>query len=261
MLRLPLVNLGSNGLKVSKLGFGPLFNGYDSSLKISAGEGGHILIESYKLGVSFWDTSDDYGTHAHIAFALKHLPRKNVVISTKIYAKSGEEARKSLKNSLKELGTNYIDILLLHYVTRDSIGTCHQVLKELKEVKANGFVRAIGLSTHSVAVAREAAEFKELDVIMTICCRAEQATIDKFPENIPLEDGSIDEMLQATRHAHDEGKGTIAMKVLGSGAAPLIRRYPSAIKANAQLPYVDAMIIGMKNIEEVKRNVQAILRS
>jgi aryl-alcohol dehydrogenase-like predicted oxidoreductase len=261
MLRLPSVNLGSTGLKVSRLGFGPLFDDYDPSLRISSAEGGRILIESYKLGISFWDTSDDYGTHPHIAFALKHLPRKDIVISTKTYAKSGEEARKSLKNSLKELGTDFIDIFLLHYVTSDSVDSCHQVLKELRKLKATGIVKAIGLSTHSVAVARESAEFKELDVIMTICCKAEQAMINKFPENIPLEDGSIYEMLQATRLAHDNGKGTIAMKVLGSGAAPLIRRYQSAIKAIAQLRYVDAMIIGMRNIEEVKKNVQAILSS
>jgi hypothetical protein len=61
-----------------------------------------------------------------------------------------------------------------------------------------------------------------------------------------------------TEFSHGNGKGTIAMKVLGSGAAPLIRRHQSTTKAIAQLRYIDAMIIGMKNIE-VRKNVQAIL--
>lgn len=56
MLKVPMVNLGDTGLKVSKLGFGTFDFGVPS-LNISPGEGGRILVESYKLGVNFWDAS------------------------------------------------------------------------------------------------------------------------------------------------------------------------------------------------------------
>jgi aryl-alcohol dehydrogenase-like predicted oxidoreductase len=184
------VNLGSTGLKVSKLGFGTFDFGVPS-LNISPEEGARILVESYKLGVNFWDTSDDYGSHPHVASALKNAPRKDIVISTKTYAKSGLEAKKSLENSLKELDTDYVDIFLLHYVKYNWIKDCHRVLKELEELKTTGVVKAIGLSTHSVAVAKEAAGFEELDVIMAICCKADQSLINRFREHIPLEDGSM----------------------------------------------------------------------
>ena len=260
MLEVPMVNLGKSGLKVSKLGFGTFDFGIPS-LNISSEEGGRILMESYKLGVNFWDTSDDYGSHPHVASALKGLPRKEVILSTKTGARSGKEAIKSLDKSLKELNTDYADIFLLHNVKFDWIDDVHQVMKELTTVKAKGTARAIGLSTHSVAVVEEASRFEEVDVIMTICCKASQSTISKFQEHIPLEDGSIEEMFRAVELAHKNGKGIIAMKVLGTSAPPIVRNYRSAIKSIAQLGFVDAMVIGMRGLDEVKKNLEVILSS
>jgi len=257
MSKIPIVSLGDSGLKVSKLGFGTVDFGVPS-LKISPENGGRILVGAYKLGVDFWDTSEDYGSHPHIASALRHVPRKKVVISTKTNARTGRGAKKSLKESLKELDTSYLDIFLLHYVTHDWIDRCHRVLKELNDAKTTGMVRAIGISTHSVAVVREAARFGILDVIMTICCNADQATIKKFPDYIPLEDGSIEEMFKAIKLAHASGKGTIAMKVLGGSAPALVNNYRSSINSIARLQFVDAMVIGMKTLDEVKNNTKGI---
>jgi len=259
MLKVPLVNLGSTKLKVSKLGFGTW--AYQDALNISPEEGGRVLAESFRLGVNYWDTSDDYGSHPHVASALKLVPRKEVVISTKTFAETGKEARKSLKNSLKELGTDYIDIFLLHFVKFDWIDGCHRVLKELNDMKKTGAVKAIGLSTHSVAVVKEASRFQELDVIMAICCNADQTTINEFQEYIPLEDGSIKEMFHAVKLVHDNGKGVIAMKVLGGSAPPFVKNYQSSIKSIAQLDFIDTMVIGMKSLSEVKKNVKAVLSS
>jgi aryl-alcohol dehydrogenase-like predicted oxidoreductase len=239
---------------VSKLGIGPPTN-------LSPEEAGQLLVDSYGLGVNFWDTSDDYGTHPHIASALKHVPRREVVISTKTYARNGKEASKSLKSSLGELDTDYLDIFLLHFVKSDWIDGCRHVLKEMKELKTTGIVRAIGLSTHSVAVAKKAAQFEELDVIMAICCKANQALINRFNEFIHLEDGSMREMFQALKAAHDNGKGVVAMKVLGGETPPLIEKYQEAIKGVAQLDFVDAMVIGMRSLEEVKKNIRTLASS
>lgn len=256
-IEVPMVNLGSTGLKVSKLGFGTFDFGIPSH-NISPKEGAQILIDSHKLGVKFWDTSDDYGSQLHIASALKHLARKEVAISTKTSAKNDVEVRRSLENSLKELNTDYVDIFFLHFVKHDWIDKCHKMLKELKNLKTTGVAKAIGLSTHSVAVARRAAEFEELDVLLATCCKADQTLINKFKERIPLEDGSIDEMFYALRLAHDNGKGVVAMKVLGDKTPPLVRNYQASIKAVAQLDFVDAIVIGMRSLSEVKKNVKAI---
>jgi len=255
-VKVPVVNLGSTGLKVSKLGFGTFDFGVPS-LGTTPEEGGGILVGAFKLGINFWDTSDDYGSHPHVAAALKHVPREKIVLSTKTSATSGREAKESLKSSLRELGTDYVDIFLLHWVKADWIDGCRQVLKALKGMKTAGLVKAIGLSTHSVAVVREAARFAELDVLMTICCQASQATMSTYREHIPLEDGALDDMLHALQMAHGSGKGVVAIKVLGDAAPPLVRRYRSSIQAIARLDYVDAMVIGMKSLEEVRKNARA----
>ena len=260
MFKLPRVRLGDSGLRVSKLGFGTVDFGIKSN-NITPEEGSSILIGSSRLGVDFWDTSDDYGSHPHVAEALKLLGRENVVLSTKTSARNGREAISSLRASLEELGTDYVDIFLLHFVKANWIEGCRQVLKDLGTAKRAGIVKALGISTHSVAVANEAREMKELDVLMTIYCCASQTIVKKYPEHIPLEDGRIEEMLRAIELAHDRGKGVIAMKVLGTGAPPLVRDYRSSIRSIARIPSIDSMVIGMKNMGEVKKNVGALVSS
>jgi aryl-alcohol dehydrogenase-like predicted oxidoreductase len=211
--------------------------------------------------VNFWDSSDDYDTHPHGAHAIRLLPRKDVVISYKTGVKNRKEALRSLNNFLKELGTDYVDILLLHCVQSDWKGY-PKMLKELNNIKATGLVKAIGLSTHSVTVVRQASQIEEVDVVLTICCKANAAVIDKY---IPIEDGTIKEMYDAIKLVHENGKGTIAMKILGGrvkGPAPtLIKNYQLAISSIAGLDFVDAMFIGMSNLDEVRKNIEAVLSS
>jgi len=259
MLKVPVVPLGTTGLKISKIGFGTFDFGVPS-LKISPRKGAGILAESLKLGINFWDSSDDYGSHPHIASALKHVPRREVVISTKTYAKTGKTAERRLESILKELGADYLDIFLLHYVTSDWVRDAQEALEQIKNLKASGIVKAVGLSTHSVSVAKKAAQFGELDVIMAVCCKADPAVIRKFKKHIPLEDGSMDEMFHALELAHNSGKGIVAMKVLGGGTrAPLFARdYRQAIEAVSRFEFVDSIVIGMKTIDEVKKNLKVM---
>jgi aryl-alcohol dehydrogenase-like predicted oxidoreductase len=260
MLKVPKVTLGTTGLEVSKLGFGTFDFGVPS-LHISPRQAARILKEAHRLGVTYWDTSDDYGSYAHVAAGLRLVPRRETTISTKTDARSGREARRAFRDALRRIGTDYLDIALLHFVKSDWIQGCRRVLKELGEIKKAGVARAIGLSTHSVAVVREASRFEEVDVIMTICCKAGQAMISRYPGHIPLEDGSMKEMFDAMKLAHDNGKGVIAMKVLGTSAPPLVEDYESSIRGVAMLRFLDAMLIGMRNVDQVRKNVSAIVSS
>jgi aryl-alcohol dehydrogenase-like predicted oxidoreductase len=257
MLKVPTVNLGNTGLKISELGFGTVYFGI-ASFKISPEEGSQILINAHRLGINYWDTSDDYGSHPHVSAALKSIPRKEVIISTKTRIQSAEKIRKSVEKCLEELNTDYIDIFMLHEVEYRQMEECYRALKELDNIKSTETIKALGLSTHSVAVVREVAQFEEVNLIMSICCKTNQSMVNRFRERIPLEDGSIEEMFSVLRLAHDEGKGIVAMKVLGCGALPLIRSYRKNIKAVSQLDFVDAMVIGMHNLEEAKKNAKAI---
>jgi hypothetical protein len=70
------VALGDTGIQVSRLSFGTAFMGPLSD-HLSPQEGAALLLQALDQGISFWDTSDDYGTHPHVAcaFTTEHLTR------------------------------------------------------------------------------------------------------------------------------------------------------------------------------------------
>ncbi len=253
----PQVRLGRTGIKVSRLGFGTYDFGAKAN-RISPEAGGRILAHAYDLGVNFWDTSDDYGSHPHVAAALQQVPRERVVVSTKTSAHTAEAATRSLDRSLKELGTDYVDVFFLHDVKSDWSDGCRRVLKDLADAKTSGRARAIALSTHSVKVAREAATMEGAEVVLAVCSTAKEAVLRRLPENVPLEDGSMGEMLDAVRSVHAAGKGTVAMKVLGTGAPSLVKDYRTAIGSVSRLDFVDSVLVGMKDLEQVRENSAAV---
>lgn len=103
-------DLGKTGLSVSRLAFG---TGY---LGGPIATGARLLVQAYDLGVNFWDTSDDYGTHPHVARALREVGRQDVVVATKTYATTASGARRAVTKALRELRTDTVDVFLLHAV-------------------------------------------------------------------------------------------------------------------------------------------------
>ncbi len=243
--------LGRTDLMVSRLSFG---TGPLEDLKPKVG--GELLVKAFNLGINLWDGSSDYGTYPHMRYALEHIPRDRVIVVTKTYAESDEQAERDVTAALKELGTDYIDILLLHYTRPEWLGQPPRLPRALLDEKRSGRVRVVGLSTHSVATARLAAEMPEVEVVETIVNRtgkfySYRRTVEE------IEDGSIEEMLEALGALHAGGKGIIAMKVLGSG---LLSDEPaSALAFVVALPEVDTLCIGMRSWDEIQANVRAIL--
>ena len=113
--------LGRTGLKVSVASLGC---GGGSSLgqKLGKSEAHSVSIvkKAMDLGVNFIDTANAYGTETIVGKAIKDMPRDQVVISTKHHAiwsgkkYSPDEVIAGLENSLRELGTDYVDIFQLH---------------------------------------------------------------------------------------------------------------------------------------------------
>ena len=96
------IKLGSTDVEVSRLIYGTEpFNfkkgpdGNRTQGDKTPEEGGQILKGALELGVNTWDTSDDYGTHPHVAEALKLVERKEVVIADKSNALSEEDGWKA----------------------------------------------------------------------------------------------------------------------------------------------------------------------
>ncbi|WOL10951.1 hypothetical protein Cni_G19711 [Canna indica] len=167
-VEVPMAKVGTQGLKVSKLGFGcsglsGIFND-----PLSFEEGAAVIVDAFHKGVTFFDTSDAYGNGHNellIAHALKHLPREKVQIASKfgiagfmdgriLIDGSPEYARKCCQESLKRLGVDYIDLYFPHRV--DTTVPIEHTMNELKKLVEEGKIKYIGMCEASAETIRRA---------------------------------------------------------------------------------------------------------
>jgi L-galactose dehydrogenase len=144
------VTLGRTGLNVSVMGLGA---GGPSQIGKKTGksenESAEIVLKAFGSGVNFIDTAEGYGTEPLVGAALKELPRDQVVISTKKSSKgyAPEAIAESCEESLKRLGTDYIDVYSLHGVFPYDYKRCREELyPELLKLKDAGKIRYIGIT-------------------------------------------------------------------------------------------------------------------
>jgi aryl-alcohol dehydrogenase-like predicted oxidoreductase len=146
--------LGRTGLRVSVAGLGC---GGFSQLGLGTGKSEAdaigIIREAIDLGVNLFDTAAAYGTEPVLGKALRGVPREKVVICTKApFGVSNpnstpESAVASLDRSLKELGTDYIDVYQLHGVAPRAYDHALNVLAPaLLREKQKGKFRHLGIT-------------------------------------------------------------------------------------------------------------------
>jgi len=246
-----VVTLGKTSLKVSRVGFGTgMSGGRHSSNQVRLGkekfEG--LLKGAYDRGCRLFDCADMYGSHPYIIPALKGVPRDKFTIVSKmtIWDPPAEEKEKPLvtiDRFLKELNTDYIDLLLLHcMMAPDWNKTLKPYMDGMSEAKAKGKVRALGVSCHSIDALKVAAEDPWVESVHT---RINATGTDM--------DGSPDEVVPIIRKIHDAGKGVVGMKLIGQG------EYRDDRKLREQsadfvfnLGCVNAVVVGFESMVEVK---------
>ncbi|XP_058213411.1 probable aldo-keto reductase 1 isoform X1 [Rhododendron vialii] len=166
---IPQVNLGNQGLQVSKLGYGcmGLTGIYNSP--VSEEDGIALLKYAFSKGITFFDTSDVYGAdHANeilVGKALKQLPREKIQLATKfgilrfdpaglVVKGTAEYVRSCCEASLKRLGVDYIDLYYVHRI--DTSVPIEETMGELKKLVEEGKIKYIGLSEASPNTIRRA---------------------------------------------------------------------------------------------------------
>ena len=117
------VVLGKTGIHTSRLacGTGTVGMGHHSNQTALGIQGlADLLWRGYDNGLRFFDTADSYGSHPHVAEALKHVPREKVTIMSKSWAREPGQMRADLDRFRRELNTDYIDLLMMHCLTEDN---------------------------------------------------------------------------------------------------------------------------------------------
>lgn len=234
--------LGHTGLMVSRLCFGGLVIG-PLQKNLSTDEGGEVIAEAFRLGVNFIDTADLYDTYRHIKRAMDITGIKPI-ISSKSYAYDREGAKKTVDRALTELGLDSIGCFLMHeQESEHTIRGHREALDYYLELKQQGIIRAVGLSTHHIAAVRAAANTPEIDVIHPITNM----------NGLGICDGTMEEMLEAIKEAHDNGKAIYGMKPFGGGN--LLHSFRQCLEFVTSIPYLHSIALGMQSIEEVRMNV------
>jgi len=248
------VSLGRTGLQVSRLALGTGTHGWaHRSEQTGLGLDGlaNLLRMAYDQGVSFWDSADQYGSHPHVARALQGIlkqgcPRESVVIATKTSSRKGKEVTHDVERFLREVGTDVLDIVLLHCMgQRDWPQRYAEAMEALSRAKKQGKVRAVGISCHDLGALGIAAETDWVDVVLV---RINRAGVHM--------DGPVDKVVPAIGRLYAAGKGVYAMKVLGCGQ--LTREARLAMQYVLQLGTVHALAIGMSRAEHLAQNARLI---
>src|SRR5215469_9396282 len=114
------VRLGNTGIQTSRLamGTGTVGSGHHSHQTALGIQGlCDLLLNGYDHGLRFFDSADSYGSHPHVAEALKYVPREKVTVLTKSWARDEQGMRADIERFRKELRTDYLDVFLMHCLT------------------------------------------------------------------------------------------------------------------------------------------------
>jgi len=243
------VTLGKTGIQTSRLamGTGTVGSGHHSHQTALGIKGlSDLLLNGYDHGLRFFDSADSYGSHPHVAEALKHVPRDKVTVLTKTWARDAATARADLDRFRRELGTDHIDVCLMHCLTEgDWTDRYKGVMDVLSEAKEKGVIRAHGCSCHGIEALRAATKSSWVEVHL-VRINPIGAYMDSDPDTVV---SVIKEMRAAS-------KGIIGMKILGQGE--LRRRQDEALNFALGLNLLDALTIGAESQSEQEDLIRRI---
>jgi predicted aldo/keto reductase-like oxidoreductase len=216
-----------------------------------------LLRHGMDQGIHFIDTADLYGSHPYIRKALKGVPRDRYVLLSKIWVREEDWIKPSggaveeVERFRKELGTDVIDICLIHCVTNAKWPRMYaRVCDELSDLKQKGAVRAIGVSCHDLGGLKVAAEHPWVDVIF--------ARINNRGGRKYQMDAELEEVVPVLKNARAHGKAVVGMKLFGAGKITSPAERDASLQYVIEEELVDAMTIGMLKTEEVDDSVARI---
>ena len=250
------VPLGKTEIKVSRVGFGTGMRGgmrQSNQTRMGKEKFEALLQASYERGVRLFDMADLYGTHPYVAEALSKMPRKDYVLSTKIWWRRGgipEEERPDadvvVERFLKELNTDYIDLILLHCVASakwpEELDKQMDILAKLKK---KGVIRAHGVSCHSLPALEACVKEPWVDSVHArINPYAVQMDVNKT-EDVP-------KVVAVLKALHKQGKGVVGMKLIGEGSfRNSDEKRDESVRYVLDLGCVDTMVVGFEKVEEI----------
>jgi predicted aldo/keto reductase-like oxidoreductase len=252
------VQLGNSGLIVPRIAMGTGSSGYNhSSKQTRRGQENFTATvnHAYERGLRFFDMADAYGSHSFVGEAIKKLPRENLTLLTKMThfppgSPQIEPVQTTLDRFRKEVGTDYFDVLLIHYLTMGGWENSRKhYVDGLLKAKQDGIVKTVGVSCHSYDSLIQAAESPFVDVIMV--------RINPFQTRM---DGTPDAIVKVIELARKNGKGLIGMKIFGDGVNVSDPEREQSIKFTLTQSHVHCMTLGMESPAQIDDAADRVMR-
>lgn len=246
------VSLGRTKLKVSRFCLGTGMKGgrrESNHTRLGKQKFEALIRESHERGTQLFDLADLYGTHPYVVPALKGIPRDQFQIVTKIWWREGgipekerPDADVCIERFLRELQTDYIDLVLLHCVVSPKWPEeLRRQMDLMSKLKDKGIIRAHGVSCHTLEALAACATEPWVDSV--------HSRINPYGMSM---DGPADKVAPVLQKLHAAGKGVVGMKIVGEGR---LRDQPE--KRDESLRYVlglgcvDVLNVGCESIAEV----------
>jgi aryl-alcohol dehydrogenase-like predicted oxidoreductase len=272
--------LGNSDLYVSELGLGCMSIGTE---ELTARK---IIEASLEEGINYFDTADlyDFGENEKIVGAALREARENVIIASKVGNRWSQDKqgwswdpsklyiKEEVKQSLKRLGTDYIDLYQLHGGTiNDPI---EETIEAFEELKAEGYIRYYGISSIRPNVIKE--YIKKSSIISVMM---QYSILDRRPEEEalpllqehgisvvtrgPLAKGLLSDKMR--EKVSEKGYQDYSMNELNH-VLPLLKEKLAttrpfteiALQYNLANPAVASVVAGASSPEQIRSNAQAV---
>ena len=250
------VTLGNSGVKVTRLAFGTGTRGGMIQRQLGQDDFTRLVRHAYDRGIRFFETADAYrGMPEMLAAALKGIPRDSYRLMTKMGPRQPDPAA-SIDNLRTALGTEYIDIVLLHALRTAEWAQEREPTRDaLSAAKQKKIVLAHGASVHGLVPLRTCPDAKWLDVAL---CRINHNGTMMDNLRGDAQTGDVPEVTTHVREIHGAGIGVLGMKIMGEGRFTTPEDRDASIKYVMGLGAVDAVTIGYKSPAEIDEAIERI---
>jgi len=249
------VALGQTGLRLSRLGFGTGTNGGHVQFALGQEAFTSLVRYAYDQGITYFDCAQTYRTFDWMKGALKGLPREKLFLQSKIPGKP-DQVLAAIDRHRKVFDTDYVDSLLIHCMVKDGwTDGWKRIMDAFDEAQAKQWIRAKGVSCHSLPALRTAAASPWPQVHL-VRVNPQASHIDGLDENWNGPNRDVALVLQELAVMRAKGRGVIGMKLIGNGDFTDPADREKSIRFAMRRPELDAVVIGFKNRAEIDEAIQ-----
>ncbi len=238
---LPQRTLGATGVQVPVIGYGTAPLGKEKNA--TREQAVRCLNHAIDRGITYLDTSPDYGSEPHVGEVMK-TRRDEVFLATKINRRSKDGVLDEIKESLRRLQTDHVDLIQVHAINAwadlEQTLAPDGAIAALEQARDEGLVRFIGITGHArPEILGHAIMQYAFDTVLVALGAADRLV--SSPETFLLP------------RAVERNVGVVAMKVFGHGE---ISNRELALRYSLGLKGVSLAIIGLDNERQIDEVVE-----